>query len=127
MPDLADRGAPAEVAAHAKLDQAAAARFLERREANLAENAQRRERRDGCLRDSALTGAATGFGGASLAYRWLQNRSTSTRTWMGGGGQAFTVVFGFFMPFMFVSNVVRWRCQKKGLKPFKAPRQPAES
>ena len=31
-------------------------------------------------------------------------------------------IVGFFMPFTFVSNVVRWRCQKQGLKPFEAPR-----
>ena len=33
------------------------------------------------------------------------------------------VVFvGFFMPFSFVSNVCRWRCQKAGLKLNEAPK-----
>ena len=47
--------------------------------------------------------------------------SAARRAFMGSGGQAFGVIVGFFMPFTFVSNVVRWRCQKQGLTPFKPP------
>ena len=34
---------------------------------------------------------------------------------IGGAGQAFVYFVGFFMPFVFVSSTVRWRCQKAGL------------
>jgi hypothetical protein len=121
MSTLADRGGHAEVAASAKLDRESAASWSERREATIAENAKRRERRDACLRDSALTGAATGIAGGYGAYRATMSLSAARRAFMGSGGQAFGVIVGFFMPFTFVSNVVRWRCQKQGLTPFKPP------
>jgi hypothetical protein len=121
MSTLADRGGHAEVAASAKLDRESAASWSERREATIAENAKRRERRDACLRDSALTGAAAGIAGGYGAYRATMSLSAARRAFMGSGGQAFGVIVGFFMPFTFVSNVVRWRCQKQGLTPFKPP------
>ena len=121
MSASADRGQEAEIATNAKLDRESAASWIERREAALAENAQRRERREGCLRDSALTGAAAGIAGGYGAYRATMSLSSARRAFMGSGGQAFGVIVGFFMPFTFVSNVVRWRCQKQGLTPFKPP------
>ena len=117
MSAAADRGSAAEVRADARLDANAASVWLDRRTATLVENDQRRERRDGCLRNSALTGACAGTIGAGLMYRYtVQRRTSSWRNFLGGGGQAFQVFVGFFMPFMFFSNVVRWRCQKSGLK-----------
>ena len=114
-----------------------AARFRERREASLAENEQRRQRRFTCLRDSALAGGAAGLLGSSLTWQALWNPRVRTRfprsllgisvsgQAIGGAGQAFVVFVGFFMPFVFISNVTRWRCQKEGaaasgLKPFDA-------
>ena len=121
MSALSDRGQSHEIASDAKLDQQAALTWVQRREAALAENAIRRERREVCLRDSAITGAAAGIAGAYGAYRATMSLSAARRTFMGSGGQAFGVIVGFFMPFTFVSNVVRWRCQKSGLTPFKPP------
>jgi hypothetical protein len=100
MSDRASRGQEAEIAAGAALDATAAARFRERREATLVENAQRRERRDSTLRDSALAGGLAGVIGASLAWRVLKRRTQFTNTFLGisvsgdaigGGGQAFVV------------------------------------
>ena len=134
MSARSSRGSDFDVAASAKLDPESAARFAARREATLVENAQRAQRREGCLRDSALTGGAAGLLGGSLAFRQLTNpkaRTQFTRSLLGisvsgqaigGAGQAFVVFVGFFMPFMFISNVVRWRCQKAGLKTFEAPK-----
>ena len=117
MSAAADRGHAAEVREGARLDAEAASSWRDRRSATLIENEQRRERRDGCLRDSALAGATAGVVGAGLMYTYtVQRRSAIYRKWLGGGGQAFQVFVGFFMPFMFISNVVRWRCQKAGLK-----------
>ena len=122
----ADRGGSAEVKAGARLDDEAAAKWIEKCEATRVENEQRRQRRDGCLRDSAITGACAGTLGASLAFG-IVRRPASTGPFrsllginvsgkaMGGAMQSFVVWMGFFMPFMFVSNVTRWRCQKQGL------------
>ena len=115
MSSSADRGNTADVRKGARLGNEAAASWLDRREQTLAENEQRRGRRETCLRDSALAGAAAGTMGAVAMYRFTMRRSAYFRNFLGGGGQAFQVVFGFFMPFMFISNVVRWRCQKAGL------------
>ena len=134
MSEKANRGNEAEVAASAALDAEAAARFAKRREATLVENEVRRQRRDTCLRDSALTGAGAGAVGGSLALRAVRS-ATGTgpfRTLLGinmsakaigGAGQAFVVFVGFFMPFTFVANVTRWRCQKAGLKLNTAPKK----
>ena len=132
MSERATRGNEAEVAASARLDPEAAARWAARREESLIENAKRKERRERCLRDSALVGGFAGLVGGSLAFRQLRSKSEATfkKTLLGisvsgqnigGAGQAFVVFVGFFMPFMFVSNVVRWRCQKAGLKQNVAP------
>jgi len=117
----ADRGLPAEVATGAKLDAASATAWIQRREEALAENESRRARREQCLRDSALTGACAGLVGGYGVYRFTMSLPPARRAFMGSGGQAFGVIVGFFMPFTFVSNVVRWRCQKSGLTPFKPP------
>lgn len=129
----ADRGGEAEVRAGAKLDSESAANWLAKREAALAENENRRQRREGCLRDSAMTGAAAGTVGASLAFgilrrpagtgpfRSLLGINVSGKA-MGGAMQSFVVWMGFFMPFMLVSNVTRWRCQKAGIASSAIPR-----
>ena len=118
-----DRGMPAEVSADAKLDRDHAKNWISKREATLAENAQRRARRDECLFNSALTGGCVGAVSGCGTYRLTMRQSARVRAFMGGGGQAFGVFVGFFMPFMFVSNVVRWRCMKRGLQPFQPPRK----
>ena len=127
----ADLGQPAEVSENAKLDTQSAASWELRRKATLAENEARRERRYGCLRDSAMVGGGAGTIGATASWQMMQKRSTGPfRTLLGinvsakeigGGMRAFTVFVGFFMPFMFVSNVVRWRCQKDGLQRYRPP------
>ena len=71
-----DRGGVADVSADAKVDERAAAAFRQRREAALVENESRRQRRDGCLRDSALAGAGAGTVGASLAFMALRGLLT---------------------------------------------------
>ena len=114
MSGLADRGTPADVHPKARLDESAIEKWRERREATLAENAQRNERRGVCLRDSAIVGGAAGTVGGIQVYRFTMRRTAATRAFMGPAGQAFGVWVGFFMPFMFVSNVVRWRCQSDG-------------
>ena len=126
----ADRGQAADVSEAAKLSMDDARKWAERREKTLVENAQRNERRYVCLRDSAIAGACSGLMGGMAVYRYIQSRSPNAAKHirdmnlrnMGSGSQAFAVIWGFFMPFMFVSNVVRWRCQKQGLKRF----QPAD-
>ena len=121
------------MATTARLDAESAVRFRERREASLAENEQRRKRRSTCLRDSALAGAFAGLLGGSLTWRALWNPRARTRfssllgisvsgKAIGGAGQAFVMFVGFFMPFMFISNVARWRCQKSGLQLFEPPK-----
>ena len=142
MSSRATRGQEAEVSQHAKLDKDAARTFLANRDAALAENELRRQRRESCLRDSAMTGAFAGTVGATLAY-YIVTRPAGAdgkgaalgkklRPWellginvsgkaMGGAMQSFVVWMGFFMPFMFVSNYTRWRCQKQGLQPYKPP------
>ena len=108
-------------------------RFAKRREESLAENEARRQRRDQCLRDSAAAGAFAGLIGATLMFRTLRAPSantTFTRTLLGikvsgneigGAGQAFCVFVGFFMPFTFVAQTTRWKCQKAGLQLNAAP------
>ena len=141
MSERSSRGNEAEVAASARLDKKAAARFIAHREATLVENAERKMRRESCLRDSALVGGGAGLIGGSLALQQLRSKAQTTlaqaagqpRFWqllgikvsgqaIGGAGQAFVVFVGFFMPFSFVSNVCRWRCQKAGLKLNEAPK-----
>ena len=134
MSERSSRGQEAEVATTARLDAESAARFRERREASLAENEQRRQRRFTCLRDSALAGGAAGLLGSSLTWQALWNPRVRTRfprsllgisvsgQAIGGAGQAFVMFVGFFMPFMFISNVARWRCQKAGLRPYAPPK-----
>jgi hypothetical protein len=129
----ANRGAEAEVREGAKLDEKSAAAWLAKREAALVENESRRQRREGCLYDSAITGAAAGVVGASMAFGVLR-RPAGTGPFrsllginvsgkeMGGAMQSFVVWMGFFMPFMFVSNVTRWRCQKRGIQPNAIPK-----
>ena len=134
MSEKSSRGGDAEVAASAALDAEAAERFRERQKASRAENAQRNERRYGCLRDSALMGAAVGTISASLVLRGLRNPNAKVRfgsllgitvsgTSIGGAGQAFCMFVGFFMPFVFVSSTLRWKCQKAGLQVFVPPRK----
>ena len=139
-----DRGGVADISADAKVDERAAAAFRQRREATLVENESRRQRRDGCLRDSALAGGGAGTVGASLAFMALRRPGHAgvtgkVRWWsllgigvngkaMGGAMQAFVVWMGFFMPFMLTSNLTRWRCQKKGIsKTALPPRRDSDS
>ena len=127
MSASANRGTAADVSSNARLDAEAAAGWLQRREATLAENAARRERRDVCLRDSAIAGGCAGSLGGYVMHRTMSRRSASFLAFIGSGGRAFSVVFGFFMPFMFISNVVRWRCQSYGLKRFEPPTVDSQS
>ena len=124
-------GQDIEISEHAKLDERSAAVWLERREQAAAENAQRKQSRYGCLQNSAIVGAYFGLVGASLAWRGMRNPVGRTRfrnlfpsffrlldidvsgKAIGGGGQSFVLFVSFFMPFVFVSNTVRWRCMKE--------------
>jgi hypothetical protein len=121
MSSSANRGGAAEVSSNARLDADAAAHWMQQREAVLAENNARRERRNTCLRDSAIAGTCAGTVGGLAMYRYVNRRSAKLQNFMGSGGKAFNVVFSFFMPYMFVSNVVRWRCQSQGLKKYEPP------
>lgn len=117
MSSLADRGGSADVLDGADLSAEGAARWMERREAAAAENAARRERREGCLRDSALVGAGCGAVGGPLAWRVARRFHN-----IGPMLTTFSGFVGFFMPFMFVSNVLRYRCQSKGIVKPAVPR-----
>jgi hypothetical protein len=128
--ERANRGNEAEVSESAKLSADSARAWLKRRGQAQAENDQRRVHREVCLRDSALAGGAAGTVGAALAWRLmnssaaLPNSSGPSMRWysllgikvsgkaIGGGGQAFVLFCGFFMPFTFIANVTRWRCMK---------------
>lgn len=68
--------------------------------------------RDACLQQSVAAGTTAGLIGAGVGFRAVQRHAASTK---GGGApamRAFWVCFSFFLPYMFISNVTRNRCQK---------------
>ena len=69
--------------------------------------------RDDCLQQSVLTGGAAGLLGAAAGGAALRSYSARAKGSAGAPAmRAFWVCFSFFLPFMFVSNVARNRCQK---------------
>lgn len=98
----------------------AAAQWTARREDALAENRARASRRGDCLRDSTIVGAVAGVLGCAGCLRFVRARaagqSFGARLWGSPLAWAFGAFVGFYMPFQFVSNVVRHRCQSLGLE-----------
>mmetsp|Transcript_34050 Transcript_34050/g.58225 ORF Transcript_34050/g.58225 Transcript_34050/m.58225 type:complete len:122 (+) Transcript_34050:60-425(+) len=113
MSSSASRGQEFEIAEGTDLSQEAAKRWLQTRELAQAENARRHAFREGCLQNSALAALAAGVVGGAAGFRFVRSRSQSMQHAIGGSGLAFTVFATFFVPFSFVGNIVRIRCQRR--------------
>ncbi len=122
-----DRGNAHEVNSNAELSAQSAERWQQLCDETRAENAARSERRPGCLRDSTMAGAAAGVVGCAGMLQLTRTRSAALRKLAGAGGMAFSGFVGFFMPFVFVSNVLRVRCQRKGLQKPPIPKRLADA
>ena len=121
MSERAHRGGEYEVSEHAALSPEAAQRWRRQRDAIAAEAATREADREECLWAGRCGGVAGGAAGAGITGTVLYRMRRRPPAWLA----AFVVWCGVYMPFMFVSQVVQVKCQRRTLAAREAARRSA--
>ena len=121
MSERAHRGGEYEVSEHAALTPEAAQRWRRQRDAIAAEAATREADREECLWAGRCGGVAGGAAGAGVTGTVLYRMRRRPPAWLA----AFVVWCGVYMPFMFVSQVVQVKCQRRTLAAREAARRTA--